>query len=320
MDIIFMEPIYKDYIWGGEKLKNKFNKNTPFKRTAESWEVSTNKNGISKIKNKEYQGKDLRQLFEDKNLREKIFGINCKELKEFPLLIKFIDAKDNLSIQGHPDDEYAKKLGLESGKTEMWYIIECEENGKVIAGLNTKLTSSELQNVIENDNIKDYLNYIDIKQGDSIYIPAGTVHAILKNTLICEIQQNSDITYRIYDWDRKDKDGRSRQLHKKEAIETVKPDRMPIVTHSIDNIQFQKIVESKFFSVEKINSKVDYEDCSNPNTFYAINVLEGRGIVKNDTHEWKINKGDSFIIPATLGKYKIIGEMEFLKSYIGKIS
>lgn len=316
MNIIFMEPAYKDYIWGGEKLKNKFNKNTPFERTAESWEISSNKNGICKIKNEEYEGKNLRDLFEDIKIKEEIFGKKSKKLKEFPLLIKFIDAKDNLSIQVHPDDEYAKKIGLESGKTEMWYIMECEENGKIIGGLNTKLTKSELQDVIENDNIKDYLNYIDIKQGDSIYIPAGTVHAILKNTLICEIQQNSDTTYRVYDWDRKDKNGNGRQLHKKEAIETIKPESVPVIVHSIEELQLQKIVKSEFFEVEKINSNEVYKDCSDLNTFYAINVLDGEGVLETTTNKYKIEKGDSFLVPATLGKYKITGKIQFLKSYI----
>ena len=316
MNIIFMEPVYKDYIWGGEKLKKEFNKNTPFDTTAESWEISSNKNGDCRIINKEYNGKTLKNLFEDEKLKEKIFGRKCKDLKEFPLLIKFIDAKENLSIQVHPDDEYAKKIGLESGKTEMWYIMECADNGKIIGGLNAKLTKSELQGAIENDNIKDYLNYLDIKKGDSIYIPAGTVHAILKNTLICEIQQNSDITYRVYDWDRKDKDGKGRQLHKKEAIETINTKNETSIIHSTEKLEIQKIVKSEFFEVEKINCNNIFEDVSNFTTFFAINVVEGEGSIETITEEYKIKKGDSFLIPAFLGKYKIEGNITFLKSYI----
>lgn len=316
MNIIFMEPVYKDYIWGGEKLKKEFNKNTPFDTTAESWEISSNKNGDCRIINKEYNGKTLKNLFEDEKLKEKIFGRKCKDLKEFPLLIKFIDAKENLSIQVHPDDEYAKKIGLESGKTEMWYIMECKDNGKIIGGLNAKLTKSELKDAIENDNIKDYLNYLDIKKGDSIYIPAGTVHAILKNTLICEIQQNSDITYRVYDWDRKDKDGKGRQLHKKEAIETINTKNETSIIHSTEKLEIQKIVKSEFFEVEKINCNNIFEDVSNFTTFFAINVVEGEGSIETITEEYKIKKGDSFLIPAFLGKYKIEGNITFLKSYI----
>jgi len=316
MNIIFMEPVFKNYIWGGQKLKKEFNKSTPFDITAESWEISSNKNGNCKVINKEYEGKTLKNLFEDEEIKEKIFGRKCKDLKEFPLLIKFIDAKENLSIQVHPDDEYAKKIGFESGKNEMWYIMECKDNGKIIGGLNAKLTKSELKCAIENDNIKDYLNYIDIKQGDSIYIPAGTVHAILKNTLICEIQQNSDITYRVYDWDRKDKDGKGRQLHKKEAIETINTKNEPSIIHSTENLEIQKIVKSEFFEVEKINCKDTFEEISDLDTFFVLNVVEGDGIIETTTEKYKIKKGNSFLIPATMGKYKIIGRIELLKSYI----
>ena len=266
MNIIFTEPIYKDYIWGGKKLKEKLNKNTPYKKTAESWEISTNKNGISKIKNEEYKGQTLKKLFENQELREKIFGKRTKELKEFPLLIKFIDAKENLSIQVHPDDKYAKQNGLDSGKTEMWYVIECKENAQIIGGLNTKISKEELEKIIENNQIKEYLNYIDIKSGDSIYIPAGTIHAILEDTLICEIQQNSDTTYRVYDWDRKDKEGKERQLHKKEAIETIKTENIPTIVYTTEELESQKIMKSEFFEVEKINCREYYEDCSDTNT------------------------------------------------------
>lgn len=316
MNIIFMEPIYKDYIWGGDNLKKKMNKDTPLEKTAESWEISSNKNGICKIKNEEYKNKSLKDLFEDKNIKEKIFGRKCNNLNEFPLLIKFIDAKENLSIQVHPDDKYAKENGLGSGKTEMWYIIECGENSKIIGGLNTNLAKNELKDIIERDNIKNYLNYIDIKQGDSIYIPAGTVHAILKDTLICEIQQNSDITYRVYDWDRKDKEGKSRQLHKKEAIETIKTEKMPKIVNSRKGLQSQKIAQSEFFEVEKIDSKQCYIDYSNLDTFYAINVIEGNGNIETPSHIYELQKGDSFLVPATLGEYKINGDMKLLKSFI----
>lgn len=316
MNIIFLEPVYKDYIWGGEKLKNNFKKNTPFEKTAESWEISCNENGICKIKNEEYKGKTLKELFEDIKVKEKIFGKKLKNVKEFPLLIKLIDAKDNLSVQVHPNDEDAKKIGMENGKTEMWYIIECEENGKIIGGLNTKITNEQLKNIIENNDIKNYLNYISIKKGDCIYIPAGTIHAILKNTLICEIQQNSNVTYRVYDWDRKDKEGKGRILHKKEAIETIKTNNFPQIIHTTDKLKCQNIVDSKFFCVEKINCENNYEEYSDSNTFFAINVLNGEGILKTNTNEYKIEKGDSFLIPSKLGKYEIKGKIQFLKTYI----
>lgn len=316
MNIIFTQPVYKDYIWGGERLRKILNKNTPYERTAESWEISTNINGICKIKNEEYNGKTLKDIFEDEDLKEKIFGTRCKNLNEFPLLIKFIDAKDNLSIQVHPDDEYAKSIGFTNGKNEMWYIIKTNKDGKIICGLNTKLSKDELKNIIENDKIKEYLNYINIEEGDSIYIKAGTIHAILKDTLICEIQQNSDITYRIYDWDRKDKEGKSRPLHKKESIDTIKSENMPQIIKTKNNKEVQEIVQSKYFEVKKINCKEIFEDTSNINTFYTMNVVSGNGYIKYEDKKYNIKQGDSFLIPASLGKYKIEGKIEILKSYI----
>ena len=257
-NIIFMEPVYKDYIWGGNKIKDELKKDTPFEKTAESWEISANKNGDCVILNKEYEGKTLSDLFKDESLKEKIFGTKCLKLSEFPLLIKFIDAKDNLSIQVHPDDDYAQnELNQPYGKNEMWYIMECDEGSKIVGGLTKKLNAEELKNAVENNEVKDYLNYLDMKKGDSIYIKAGTLHAILKNNLICEIQQNSDVTYRVYDWDRVDKDGKGRQLHKKEATETIKTDIIPNVIHSDINNKVQTIAENRYFKVDKINGKLE---------------------------------------------------------------
>ena len=316
-EIIFMEPIFKDYIWGGTKLKEKLNKNTPYERTAESWEISANSNGNCKILNETYKGKTLADLFNSVEHKENIFGTKCLNMKEFPLLIKFIDAKDNLSIQVHPDDEYAQTIGLPNGKNEMWYIVDCEENSQIIGGLNKKLTDEELKDTIQNNDIKKYLNYIDVKKGDSIYIPAGTLHAILKNNFICEIQQNSDTTYRVYDWDRVDKNGIGRQLHKKEAIETIKTDIVPNIKHTDNNEEVnQKIVDNEYFEVYKINCMNKFEDYSDKSTFYTINVVNGNGIIKTEEQQIEIKTGDSFIIPAILGKYTIKGNIEFLKTNI----
>lgn len=316
MNIIFMEPVYKDYIWGGDRLKKELNKDTPYEKTAESWEISSNKNGICKILNDEYNGKTLADIFDDDTIKEAIFGKKCNKFKEFPLLIKFIDAKDNLSIQVHPDDEYAIKNGLGSGKNEMWYIIDCSKDAKIIGGLNTNLLPQNLKEIIENNQIKDYLNYIDVKPGDSISILAGTLHAILKDIFICEIQQNCDTTYRVYDWDRKDKDGKERQLHKKEAIETIKVNMNPEIVHTDNKLKIQKIASNKDFEVEKVTCEDIFEDNSNEESFYAINIVKGNCKLSTNSQQYELKKGDSFLIPATLGKYVIEGNVEFLKSYV----
>lgn len=315
-NLIFMEPVYKDYIWGGNRLKEQLNKKTPYERTAESWEISANASGNCKILNEEYKGSTLADLFSDTEIRKEIFGTKCDNMKEFPILIKFIDAKDNLSIQVHPDDEYAQKIGMLNGKNEMWYIIDCEENSQLIGGLSKKLNNEELKYAIDNNEIKNYLNYIEVKKGDCIYIPAGTLHAILRNNFICEIQQNSDTTYRVYDWDRVDKDGVGRKLHKKEASETIKTDIKPEVKHTDNNETLQNIVKNKYFEVYKINCTDNFEDSTNSESFYTMNVVNGNGSIETDFQKINIKIGDSFIIPSTLGRYKISGKIEILRTNI----
>ena len=316
-NIIFMKPVYKDYIWGGNKIKDELKKGTPFEKTAESWEISANKNGDCEIINQEFKGKTLSELFSDEAIKEEIFGTKCTNLEEFPLLIKFIDAKDNLSIQVHPDDEYAQnKLNQPYGKNEMWYIMDCKEGAQLVGGMTEKLSKEELKDVVENNKIKDYLNYVDVKKGDSIYIAAGTLHAILKNNLICEIQQNSDVTYRVYDWDRIGKDGKPRELHKQQAIETIKSEIIPDVIHSDNNKEVQTIAENKYFKVDKINCIDKFEDETLNTSFYTINVVAGEGKIKTETEEITIKKGDSFLIPANLGKYEIRGKVEILRTNV----
>lgn len=315
MDIIFLKPVYKDYIWGGTRLKQEFNKNTPYEKTAESWEVSTNKNGKSIIINGEWKDKDLDELFNNQETKESIFGKRCLQMEKFPLLIKFIDADDNLSVQVHPNDEFAKRYENDSGKTEMWYILDCKENAKLICGLNENAKKENIKEILKNGEIKKYLKYVDVQKGDSIYIPSGTVHAILSGILICEIQQNSDLTYRIYDWDRVGKDGKPRELHIDKAVDVIDfNSKAEKIESNGQNVQ--EIMKTKYFNVDKIKIEYIYTDNSNIDTFYAISITEGNGKIYYADKEINIKKGDNFIVPAKLGEYKIEGNIELLKSYI----
>ena len=315
MDVIFLKPVYKDYIWGGRRLKQEFNKETPYEKTAESWEVSTNKNGKSIIANGEWKDKDLNELFENQETKEEIFGTKCLPMKKFPLLIKFIDAEDNLSVQVHPDDQYAKMYENDSGKTEMWYILDCKGNAKLICGLTEDANKENIEQILKNGEIGKYLKYVDIEKGDSIYIPAGTVHAILSGILICEIQQNSDLTYRLYDWDRVGKDGKPRELHIDKAIDVIDFNSKAKKVKS-NGEDFQEVINSTYFNVERINIKTIYTDHSNTDTFYTINVIDGEGNICYGNKKFTIKKGDSFLVPAQLGEYKIEGKTQILKSYI----
>ena len=233
MEPIFLKPAFKDYLWGGHKLNDLLEKNSPYDITAESWEVSTNKNGQSIICGGIYNGKLLGELFNDKALRASIFGTRTINMEKFPLLIKFIDAKSSLSVQVHPNDEYAfLHENGEKGKTEMWYIMECKEGAQIICGMNEDARREDLLKIFNGKEVEDYLNYVPVKQGDCIYIPAGTIHAIMGDTLICEVQQNSDLTYRVYDWGRIGKDGKPRELHIQKAAEVVNIENKPQIANT----------------------------------------------------------------------------------------
>lgn len=310
--LIFTKPVYKDYIWGGNRLKEYFGKDVDLPKVAESWEISTNKDGVNGIENTNIT---LQELFERKE-REEVFGTKTKDLERFPLLIKFIDAESNLSVQVHPNDEYAKRVENNTGKNEMWYIVECAENSQIICGMKEHVKQEEIEDIIKNGKIKDNVNYINIKKGDSIYIPSGTVHSILGDTLICEVQQNSNLTYRVYDWDRLGKDGKPRELHLDKAIDVIDVNSKPIIKHKENNKLVTRLIQTEYFCTDLLQISECYKDESNIETFYAMNVINGEGQIVVNNRISNIKKGDSFIVPANLGKYEIRGKMEILKSYI----
>lgn len=314
---IFLEPKFKDYIWGGQKLKNIFRKNVENEEcTAESWEISTNKNGESIIKNGTYLGKTLTEIYNNNDLRKDIFGTKCTNLDEFPLLIKFIDANKSLSVQVHPDNKYAIENENSLGKTEMWYILDCEPNAQIICGVKDGISKEMLKDKINSNKIEECLNYINVKKGDIIYIPSGTIHALLGKTLVAEVQQNSNITYRVYDWGRVGKDGKPRELHIEKALDVINTDRTPQIKNIKNNIIKTNLVKSEFFTTNKINVKEEFQEYISGESFIAFNVIEGSGKLEISNNMYEIEKGDSFIIPAGIKKYKLQGKIELLQSYI----
>mgnify|MGYP001305281971 FL=1 len=198
--ILWVEPVFKEMIWGGNQLKEKYGYAIPSDQTGECWAPSAHPNGDNKIKEGEFKGQTLSKVFDE---HRELFG-NIKD-KQFPLLVKIIDACNDLSVQVHPNDEYAALHENSLGKTECWYVLDCKEDTKMVMGHHAK-TKEELVKAIENDDYDHLLNKFDIKKGDFFYIPSGTIHAICKGSLIYEAQQSSDITYRVYDYHRKDKD------------------------------------------------------------------------------------------------------------------
>ncbi|MFW5981750.1 MAG: type I phosphomannose isomerase catalytic subunit [Halanaerobiaceae bacterium] len=315
-------PIYKEKIWGGKKLQTFFNRKLPGEDIGESWEVAAHKNGTSIISNGSYQGTDISTLF--KKFPEEVLGKNTNydNFNKFPLLIKIIDANDKLSVQVHPDDEYAQKEENELGKTEMWYILDAKKDAKLVYGLKEETDKDSFKTAIENGQLEDYLNEITVKKGDIIYIPSGTVHAIEEGILLAEIQQNSDTTYRVYDWDRSDENGISRELHVNKALEVSKFQQGPGNAKSrplrkeMDGYIRYFLVACKYFITEKIEVQREYNINPCGNRPYVLMNITGQASINYKDLSYNFGPGDTFFLPASLNNVQIDGEVEFLLSYL----
>lgn len=311
-----LKPVYKEIIWGGKKIEKYFNRETPFDKTAESWELCERDDGMSVITNGELKGLEFTKLIAD--YREKVLGTESikKYGNYFPLLIKIIDANDKLSVQVHPDDEYAQLHGEKNGKNELWYIIDAKKDAKLVYGLKDTVTKEDFAEAVKNGTIKDTLNEVPVKPGDAFFIPAGTVHAILDGILIAEIQQNSNTTYRIYDWDRVGKDGKPRELHVKEALDVVAFQKaLPKISERDEN-PTRTILESKFFNIEEIKLDGKIERKTDEKTFCVIMNLTGDTKITYDDGVVELKKGDTVLIPAFLGNYSIEGKSNLVLSWI----
>lgn len=309
---IKLTPAFKDYLWGGTKLKEKYNKHSDLEKVAESWELSTHKDGASVVTDGEFKGLTLNEYIE-KN--KGCIGSNAEKFDYFPILIKFIDALDNLSVQVHPDDEYALKIEGEYGKTEMWYILEADEGASLYYGVTKEITRDEFKSRIENNTLLEVLNKVPVKKGDVFFIKSGTIHAIGKGIVICEIQQNSNTTYRVYDYDRRDKNGNPRELHIEKAIEvsSLSPSKTTEINSNGDDCVLS---QCEYFTVRKINpssgKKIEITD----KCFHSIIVTDGSGTLTLNGKATKLNKGDSVFIPAQNAIYELSGECDIILSYV----
>lgn len=308
-DILFLEPVFHEKIWGGEKLKTHYNYQIPSNKTGECWAISAHKNGDCLIANGEHKGKKLSQLWA--NNRE-LFGNMVGD--QFPLLTKILDASDDLSVQVHPDDEYGLRVEKELGKTECWYIIDCEENAEIVYGHNAN-TKAEFNQMIDDGEWNSLLKRVKVKPGDFYYVPAGTVHAICEGILILETQQSSDTTYRVYDYDRRDNNNNLRELHidKSKEVTTiphVDSDNDPKVTHQ-KGLDITTYVSNEFFTVEKwhVNGNAV---TSKEAPFVLISVLDGEGSINNNN----IKKGTHFIVTSAVKEMNFEGNMELMISFI----
>ena len=307
---IKFENLYYEKIWGGRDLES-FRDNLPQGNIGESWDVACHKNGMSIVENGEFKGKSFKELIDKFGVE--ILGEKCSD-GQFPLLVKLINSKEKLSVQVHPNDEYAKKNENSLGKTEAWYVIDAKPGASLIVG--TKNCSKEVfEKAIKEGTTEDYLNKIEVKKGDCFLINSGLVHAICEGVIIAEIQQNSDITYRIYDY------GRPREIHVKQALDVINFDlkavnssNAPMDEH--DGYKNGVLCTNEYFTIEKYDIDGEIKEESNKDKFFIFTCVEGNGVITSNGFSEKINKGDSILIPATLGEYTISGKLTILKSYI----
>lgn len=309
-------------IWGGRAFETNLEMNlSKNKSIGESWEVSAHKNGMSIVENGEFKGMTLEDLI--KKYGDKIIGKDAFERfsGKFPILIKYLDVNDRLSVQVHPDDNYALKNEGEFGKSECWYIINASKDAKLILGLKENITKDIFLKKTQNKDFKGLFNEICVKKGDFINITPGVVHASLEgNILLCETQQNSDTTYRIYDFDRKI-NGILRPLHLEKAADVIKFGEIPIVTEekSRQNIKLrncikQELIRCKYFNVDKLEINGVFHDEINEN-FKIYSIIDGEGYIIYNGEEYFIKKGDTYFIPANLDLV-LNGKIEVLKSFI----
>lgn len=316
------KPIYKEKVWGGRWFEERFGRILPDNRLiGESWEVCYREGSTSEVVGFAGVIESLEKL-----VRRFGTGILGKRLVEkgsdsFPLLIKFLDASDRLSVQVHPDDAYMVRKGIcESGKAEMWYILDAEPGARIVIGVKEGVTREEFQQGIEEGFLHQYLTEVEVKPGDAFYIPAGTVHAILSGVRIAEIQQNSDTTYRIYDWNRVGLDGRPRDLHIQEALEVIDfsiNERHPSegITITGEGWQRRLITACEYFVVEEL-LVIEMDGVVNPERFEVWMVIEGFGELLVDDNSYKLGLGETWFIPANLGSYQLNGKIKFLRTYV----
>ena len=311
---LLFEPIFKERIWGGTKLKGLLNNYFESNQIGESWELSTVENDVSIVANGDFKGLNLNQLIEKYPTEllgadsVKNFGFN------FPLLFKFIDAKEDLSIQVHPNDALAKERHNSFGKTEMWYVMQADNNARLVVGFKDNTNKKEYQENVKNKTLVTILNEMPVKKGDAFFLETGTIHAIGAGVLIAEIQQTSDITYRIYDWDRVDANGVGRELHTDLALEAINFETTNAkLNYKASNNKSVTVVECPFFKTNILQISEKYNWIKTKESFTVFMCTEGSFTINMLHFQATFKKGDTILIPAIIDDFEIIGESTLLE-------
>lgn len=316
---LYFKPILKERIWGGDKLKN-LGKELPNNNIGESWEISMIDTNTSLVTNGYYKGKNLTELiqtFPTQILGTKVFQkYGC----QFPLLFKFLDAKTDLSIQLHPNNELAQKRHNSFGKTEMWYIMQADENARIIVGFKNDSSSTEYLSHLKNKTLPSVLQEYYVKKGDVFFIETGTIHAIGGGILLAEIQQTSDITYRVYDWDRVDEQGNERELHVDLALDAIDYKyKNPKITYPKTNNEQVNLVNCPFFTTNIIGLTTTYQIQKNNDCFLVYICTEGNAKLNANNQTFELSAGTTVLIPAELSNLEFTGNATLLEVFINEI-
>ncbi|EMF0294079.1 mannose-6-phosphate isomerase, class I [Enterococcus hirae] len=314
---MFLKPVFQEKIWGGSRLRSVFGFDIPNDKIGEDWAISAHPHGVSVVENGEYQGQKLDELWQN---HKELFGNPTEPV--FPLLIKILDAEDELSVQVHPDDAYGMKHEGELGKTECWYIIDAEPGAEIIYGHHAK-TREELAEMIQEGRWDGLLKKVPVKKGDFFYVPSGTIHAIGKGIMILETQQSSDTTYRVYDYDRKDANGNTRELHIQQSIDVT---TVPAITPQIQMKEVRKgnssivtYLETEFFNVYEWDIK-GITSFKKQASYTLATVIDGAGELVVNEKIYPLTKGASFILPNDVTEWTVQGELSIIASEPGKAS
>ncbi|WP_106766641.1 type I phosphomannose isomerase catalytic subunit [Paenibacillus faecalis] len=315
---LLFQPEFKERVWGGRALEQ-FGLNIPEGHIGEGWMIADHPNGTTSVVNGELAGLGLDQVRE--KFGAKWFG--KKGFSEvngrFPLLIKLLDCNDDLSVQVHPTDDYEGLPEGELGKTEMWYVLDAKPDAKIIYGLKEDVTREVLKKALEDGTVMDTLQTVPVKAGDSFYIPAGTVHALCAGVVVAEIQQNSDTTYRIYDYNRPGLDGKPRELHIEDSLNVTAYEGSGATTMSTDHAvpgQWLELARSPYFIVEKGIVEGPWSLKTTDDSFTILVICDGEGTIKWDEGSQTFSSGQCFLLPASLGSYTLEGNSTVLRSYL----
>lgn len=309
--IVKLRPALKEYIWGGQRLKEEFGIKTDMDRIAEAWVLSTHPDGQSRVVSGRHKGMYLGRYIE--TVGKTSLGWKCASLRSFPLLMKLIDAKSDLSVQVHPDDDYALANESSYGKNEMWYVLDSKPGAGLYAGFKRDVTREEVEASVKNGTVTELLNFVPTKKGDVFFIPAGTVHAIGAGNLICEVQQSSNCTYRLYDYDRVDRYGNKRELHLDKALEVA--DYSKYEPQSLDG-EGDLICRCKYFEVLVYNIDGELTVPADDSKFDAVVCLEGEGTISCADTSVNLVRGESVFLPASKDSIRFTGALKVLLCHV----